>query len=404
VKEGWKIKKLCDLFDVKSCKRVHKADWQTEGIPFYRAREIVKLAQFGHVNNDLFITPELFEKFTKEKGYPQEGDIVISAVGTLGKCYLIKKNDKFYFKDASVLWFEKTSDVDTSYIDYSFKSNFVLDQVMDNSMGATVGTLTITRAKKIQIPLPPLPEQKRIVDILDKAFAGINQAVAHAEKNLANGRALFESYLNTIFTQKGEGWEEKKLADIYDVRDGTHDSPKYQKNGFPLITSKNLKRDGLNFDKVKLISKEDYTKINKRSGVHKGDILFAMIGTIGNPIVVEIEPDFAIKNVALFKPLKDQNSYFLKYYLQAEVSVSKMGKEAKGTTQKFVGLGYLRDFPISVPVLKIQLAIVAKLNALANNTNHLETIYQQKLNTLTELKQSILQKAFSGELTADTIQ
>ncbi|MDO8454973.1 MAG: restriction endonuclease subunit S, partial [Sulfurimonas sp.] len=112
-----------------------------------------------------------------------------------------------------------------------------------------------------------------------------------------------------------EGWEVRKIGDIYDVRDGTHDSPKYIKEGYPLITSKNLKQDNLNYDNVKYISKIDYININKRSKVDIGDILFAMIGTIGNPIVVKNEPDFAIKNVALFKVPTNQNSYFLKYYL-----------------------------------------------------------------------------------------
>ena len=96
-------------------------------------------------------------------------------------------------------------------------------------------------------------------------------------------------------------WQVKRLGEIYDVRDGTHDSPKYHAKGYPLITSKNLKREGLSFVNVQFISEDDYKKVNMRSAVHKGDVLFAMIGTIGNPTEVKIEPNFAIKNVALFK-------------------------------------------------------------------------------------------------------
>ncbi|QEI39885.1 Type-1 restriction enzyme EcoKI specificity protein [Dolichospermum sp. UHCC 0315A] len=155
------------------------------------------------------------------------------------------------------------------------------------------------------------------------------------------------------------GWEIKKLGEVYDVRDGTHDSPKYLPEGYALITSKNLKSNGLNFENIKYISEVDYKKINERSAVHKGDILLAMIGTIGNPIVVEVEPEFAIKNVALIKVSKKQSSYFLKYYLETEYVRSKMQREAKGTTQKFVGLGYLRDFPIPIPPLPEQKRIVA---------------------------------------------
>jgi len=95
----------------------------------------------------------------------------------------------------------------------------------------------------VSIPLPP--EQRRIVGILDEAFDGIATANANAEKNLQNARAVFESHLQAVFTQRGDGWVEKRLCDVYDVRDGTHDSPKYHPTGYPLVTSKNLKRNGL---------------------------------------------------------------------------------------------------------------------------------------------------------------
>jgi len=158
------------------------------------------------------------------------------------------------------------------------------------------------------------------------------------------------------------GWQTKKLGEVYDVRDGTHDSPKYQPSGYPLITSKNLKDGILFLDEIKLISERDYVNINKRSQVGIGDVLFAMIGTIGNPVVVDQNPNYAIKNVALFKVSEHNNSYFLKYYLESPFVVDKMSKEAKGTTQKFVGLGYLRDFPIPLPPLPEQHCIVAILD------------------------------------------
>jgi type I restriction enzyme S subunit len=252
--------------------------------------------------------------------------------------------------------------------------------------------------RELEIRYPPLPEQQRIVTLLDEAFDGIATAKAHAEKNLQNARAIFESHLQAVFTQRGEGWDERTLGEIYDVRDGTHDSPKYHDKGFPLVTSKNLKRDGLSFDDVRLIDASDYRKINERSAVHKGDVLLAMIGTIGNPVVVEMEPDFAIKNVALLKVPVEQNSHFLRYYLSSQFVVNKMQSEAKGTTQKFVGLGYLRSFPIIVPSGAKQAAIVYALDDLSTETNRLEEIYKQKSIALDELKKSLLHRAFSGQL------
>lgn len=204
--------------------------------------------------------------------------------------------------------------------------------------------------------------------------------------------------MQSVFVNSGNDWEEKRLGDVYDVRDGTHDSPKYQKNEYALITTKNLQRDELDYQKIKYISEKDYKKINERSKVHRGDILCAMIGTIGNPVVIKTEPDFAIKNVALFKVPKNQNSYFLKYFLDSKFVIDKMISEAKGTTQKFVGLGYLRDFKIKFPILNKQISIVAKLDKLSAETKKLEVIYRQKLTDLEELKKYILKKAFNGEL------
>lgn len=191
------------------------------------------------------------------------------------------------------------------------------------------------------------------------------------------------------------GWQPKTLGEVYDVRDGTHDSPKYHTTGYPLITSKNLKRDGLSFDDVSLINEQDYKKINERSAVHKGDVLLAMIGTIGNPTLVEVEPNFAIKNVALFKVPNGQSGAFLKHYLDSGWVSSKMMKEAKGTTQRFVGLGYLRDFPINIPSLPEQQRIVGILDEALYGIATAKANAEQNLQNARALFESHLQSAFT---------
>ncbi len=194
-----------------------------------------------------------------------------------------------------------------------------------------------------------------------------------------------------------KGWEIKKLGKVYDVRDGTHDSPKYIKEGYALITSKNLKNDRLNYDKVNYISEQDYININKRSKVDIGDILFAMIGTIGNPIVIIDKPDFTIKNVALFKVPKNQDSYFLKYYLDSAIVIGKMSKDAKGATQKFVGLGYLRNFEIPLPPLPEQQRIVAILDKAFAAIAKAKANAEQNLKNAKELFESYLLGVFKNK-------
>ena len=191
-----------------------------------------------------------------------------------------------------------------------------------------------------------------------------------------------------------KGWEIKKFSEVYDVRDGTHDSPEYVNKGYALITSKNLKEDRINYDKVNYISEEDYININKRSKVDKGDVLFAMIGTIGNPVVVLENPNFAIKNVALFKVPKNQNSNYLKFYLDSPIVISKMTKDAKGATQKFVGLGYLRNFEIPLPPLSEQQEIVSILDYAFESIERAKSNTEQNLKNAKDLFDSYLQNIF----------
>ena len=291
-------------------------------------------------------------------------------------------------------------EVSSAFLQYLLISQTYKDRLLHTGeAGSTRQAITKAQIEDFVIEYPKsLAEQQRIVGLLDEAFEGIATTKANAAKNLQNARALFESHLQSVFSQRGKGWVETTLGEAYDVRDGTHDSPKYHATGYPLITSKNLKRDGLSFEDIKLISEKDFRDINKRSAVHKGDVLFAMIGTIGNPTLVEVEPQFAIKNVALLKVSQHQSGAFLRHYLGSSFVIDKMTREAKGTTQRFVGLGYLRGFPIQLPPLKAQLKMVQELDALSSETQRLATLYTRKLAALEALKKSLLHRAFSGEL------
>ena len=388
MKQGWKEETLGEIGKVSMCKRILKKQTNAvSGIPFY------KIGTFGKQAN-AFISEKIYDEFKKKYSFPKKGDILLSASGTIGR-RVIFDGEPAYFQDSNIVWID--NDEKKVLNEYLYKFYGFCN--WNPSKGATISRLYNDDLRRIKIVFPPTEEQKQIVEILDKAFKSIEQAKANIEKNIQNTKELFQSRLNKIFSHKGEGWEEKILGEFYDVRDGTHDSPKYQDEGYPLITSKNLKDGELNYNKIKYISEEDYININKRSKVNIGDILFAMIGTIGNPIVIVDEPDYAIKNVALFKVDNSiDSSLFLKYYLDSSFVINKMNQEAKGTTQKFVGLGYLRSFPMRKPNLDKQKIIVEELSNLSKQTKQLEKQYQQKLDNLEELKKSILQKAFSGEL------
>lgn len=373
MKTNWQTKKLGEICTIRTGKKdVNQGNPKGEYPFFTCARE---------------------HTFSDEYSFDTEA-LLIAGNGDVG--YVSYYNGKFEAYQRTYVLYEFI-EVLPRYL-YIYLSGLLKDTVSKQKLGNTMPYIKMGMLSDFDVTFPPFSEQKKIIKTLDDIFEKLEKVKENTEKNLQNSKELFESYLQSIFYNSSENWEEKKLGDIYDVRDGTHDSPKYQSEGYALITSKNLKKDELDYRKVKFISVKDYENINKRSRVDKGDVLFAMIGTIGNPVVIKTDPDFAIKNVALFKIPKDQNSYFLKYFLDSKFVIEKMMSEAKGTTQKFVGLGYLRDFKIKIPNKLEQEKIVKKLDQLSEQTKKIESIYQNKLSTIEELKKSILSKAFSGGL------
>ena len=163
IPENWCWCRLKSIVNVVSARRVHQSDWRSEGVPFYRAREIGKLADTGSVDNELFITEALYTEFSSS-GVPHPGDLMVTAVGTLGKTYIVKDSDRFYYKDASVICFENFGKINPAYLKLLMYSPYTEEQIKQNSAGTTVGTITIVKANEYLIPLPPLMEQQRIVD------------------------------------------------------------------------------------------------------------------------------------------------------------------------------------------------------------------------------------------------
>lgn len=180
IPDSWEWVKLGNICTISSAKRVLKEDWKETGIPFYRAREIAQLANGEIVKDDLFITKELYESLKDLYGVPQTGDILMSAVGTIGKTYIVNKDDCFYYKDASVICLKKKhADISSKYLKMLFSSNYLQKQMFANSNGTTVDTITISVAQGYTIPFPPLAEQKRIVDKIEEIFKSLDEISLH---------------------------------------------------------------------------------------------------------------------------------------------------------------------------------------------------------------------------------
>ncbi|WP_370053039.1 restriction endonuclease subunit S [Neptunomonas sp.] len=196
--EGWVWVRLGNLGIVASSSRVHKKDWLSNGIPFYRAREIIRLSQNGYVDNELFISETLFEELTKSGNTPQENDLMITGVGTIGVPYIVRSNDRFYFKDASVLIFKNHYSLYPTFIHNFMKSPFWKGLIHEGSMGTTVHTLTIARANTVLVPFAPLREQHRIVAKVDELMALCDQLEQQTEQQLDAHQQLVDTLLDTL--------------------------------------------------------------------------------------------------------------------------------------------------------------------------------------------------------------
>ena len=171
IPDNWEWCRIGSVLNIWSARRVHEKDWRTSGIPFYRAREIGKMADCGYVDNDLFIEQSLYEEFSKS-GVPQIGDLMMTAVGTLGKTYVVETKNPFYYKDGSVLCIGNPFHFSPYYLKLFFESSAFTNQYLSESDGTTVATLTMVRLNRYLIPIPPLMEQARIVEMI-KQLASI---------------------------------------------------------------------------------------------------------------------------------------------------------------------------------------------------------------------------------------
>lgn len=212
VPEGWSIQRLGNIGLIGSSSRVHKKDWQSDGVPFYRAREIVKLSSNGYVEDDLFITQELYTKLSEQGNVPEAGDLMITGVGTIGVPYIVTLGDKFYFKDASVLIFKNIANINSDYLKKFMYSPLWVKAIHEKSMGTTVHTLTIVRANEAIIPIPPEKEQRRIVAKVDELMDLCDTLEAQTENSITAHQTLVEVLLEALLKAPEQGATPEQTA------------------------------------------------------------------------------------------------------------------------------------------------------------------------------------------------
>jgi len=376
MKKGWQTKTLGDICEMYQPKTISGKDMIEDGkYLVYGANGVIgRYNEFNHEDPQLLITC---------RGATC-GSVNVSAPRSwvTGNAMVVRP---------------KYESLEMRYLEYLFRGGIDISKAIT---GAAQPQITRTNLEPLEISFPEsLVEQQRIVGLLDEAFEGLATAKANAEKNLQNARALFESHLQSVFTQRGPGWVEKSLGEVCVVKDGTHDSPKYVTDGIPFVTQKNIREDGLSFERIKLISQEDHDDFYRRSNAAHGDILISMIGANrGMACIVDDERTFSIKNVGLVKQNPSINQEFLLYFLKSPQAAGFVKGVSKGGAQEFVGLTELRRFPVPLPPLERQNAFAEIFQSLREETQRLFRLYERKIVALEALKKSLLHQAFSGEL------
>lgn len=315
------------------------------------------------------------------------GSILVTCIGIIGKVAVSKVECAFNQQINAII--VKENIALPMYLAYVLQYKKPYLQEIANA--PVVPILNKTQFSNVEIKLPDLRIQEKIVNKLDLLTSLIEKQNQQLEKLDELVKARFvEMFGDPILNPKG--WEYQKLGDICDVRDGTHDSPCYIPAGYPLVTSKNITGGEINLTSCSFISKIDYEKINLRSKVDIGDILMPMIGTIGNPVIVAIQPKFAIKNVALIKFKKHSlvlNTY-IKILLESDYFCRSILKKAKGGTQKFISLSEIRSLDILLPPISLQ-------NQFADFVEQVEkekANVKASLEKLETLKKSLMQEYF----------
>ncbi len=389
MKKKWQIKALGEVCEIiKGRKPILKPERTNGDLPYLVAKVMRGRAEaeYASVNDPNSITVRVDETIIICDG-SNSGEVFTGFHGilssTMGKI-------------------SKKVELDDNYLRAFLASTF---EIFNGAkIGSAIPHLDKEAMYRLAFPLPPLPEQQRIVSLLDEAFAGLATAKANAEMNLRNARALFDSHLQSVFNQRGEGWEEKRLEDVCVIGDGNHSSNYPKKDelvrmGVPFIRAKNLVAGGVSDEDMRYLSPEKHAQL-KKGHLKTGDILFTNRGEIGKTAIVDASHDGSNLNsqIAWLRCGEILNNRLLFHVLNSSEVKSYLELSKNGAALQQFTIRQIRELKIPIPPKDLQGALVARLDSLLEETQRLTSLYERKLAALEELKKSLLHQAFSGEL------
>jgi type I restriction enzyme, S subunit len=329
------------------------------------------------------------------------GDIVFARTGaTTGKSFLVNDPPEAVFASYLIRLRLLDKKLLPEFVSLFFQTAGYWKSIKDGSTGSAQGGFNATKLAALSIPVPSLAEQKRIVGILDEAFDGIATAKAIAEKNLQNARAIFDSHLQSVFTQRSEGWVDRRLGDLSKINYGYTESACGEPVGPKFLRITDIQDNRVDWDTVPYcpIAATDLPKYK----LAEGDIVFARTGaTTGKSYLITEPPEavFASYLIRVQLPAKELLPPFLFLFFQTKSYWDSINSGSSGSAQGGFNATKLGELIIPYPKqLKEQQGIIAKLAGLTTETERLVSIYNQKLAALEALKKSLLHQVFRGEL------
>ena len=406
----WQKVNLGDCCEITSSKRIFFSEYVESGIPFYRSKEIIEKGKGEEISHPLYISKEKYDEIKGKYGVPQKGDLLLTAVGSLGIPFVVKDDSPFYFKDGNLVWLKHFQDIDPIFLYYWIKSENGYNALYNIAIGSAQKALTIAAIKGYEIPLPPLQTQHRIANILSRYDSLIENYQKQIKLLEEAAQRLYKEWFidlhfpgheNTnIIDGVPEGWEKKTIDDVTcKITTGLNPRKNFVlgKGSNYYVTIKNMADNTLFLDdRCDRVDNEALEKINKRSDLKIGDILFSGIGTIGRVALVYIPTNNWNVSESVFTLRANDivTKEFLYLMLLSPDMQNYCQSNAHGAAQKGIRMADLKAYSFYLPPF----GVIQKFTNLVTPTIKKVSSIRNQIRLLTEARDRLLPRLMNGEI------
>ena len=384
--DDWEQRKLGDLMDVGSVKRVHQSDWRDSGVRFLRARDVV--ADFNNEEPDdyLYIDQKMYEEYSAQSGKVQQGDLLVTGVGTIGIPMLIKSEKPLYFKDGNIIWFKNKNAIDGQFFYYSFISKGIQDFIKESAGIGTVGTYTIDSGKKTPINLPTSIEEQKEIGIY---FKNLDHLITLHQRKYEKLQIIKKSMLENCFPKNGEKVPSKVGELLSERIEQFPKSDEYPLMAF--VANEGVAPKGDRYDRSALVNDTE-GKLYKRTEF--GDFIYSSNNLETGSIGLNKYGNATISPVySIFRPTEIADSDFIGRRFVRKDFINEMVKWRQGVIYGQWKI-HEEDF-LKIEVMVPSLEEQRRIGSFLDNLDHLITLHQSKLEKLQKIKKSLLERMFA---------